>query len=537
MKRNTVKKIALVLAANLALTCAINDGPFFKTTNGSLNATVAQAESFTGELPNAADFTADYVNGIYTITGYKGVPNQDFIVPAIIGGIEVKAIGADAMANLAGVVRVYLPDTLEYIGDRAFYGCSLQAIGSYTYTAPSNTDALVETATIESPESLSITPVSGIETSINLPSHLVEIGTSAFEATSLNINLVAVNSQMKSIGNRAFANSRNLQAFAILPGANVERIGNNAFTDNNLHEFHIYGKVGTICSKAFENVPNLTNFVVEDKGSVNALESYAFTGSCNLHYVTLRGVSNVGSYAFAECGNMENVYISSNSGYTLGAFAFKNTAIHNVNLDTGLKSVEKGTFEDCKNIVKVHLPDSVTYVADDAFKNVTTLQELTLNDNAVVAPNAFAGASGTTLNTLRSTSNKSILYSLGGSNKSSNSSMGTLTKVKLSKLKINKKKKTAKLTWSTNTAASGYVVYRKQVKIVKNKKKQKKLNKKAKFKKLKTVKAPTTRLTVKLKKKTTTTFYVKAYVKLQVSNKTNMIYSKASNKKSVKLKK
>lgn len=47
--------------------------------------------------------------------------------------------------------------------------------------------------------------------------------------------------------------------------------------------------------------------------------------------------------------------------------------------------------------------------------------------------------------------------------------------------------------------------------------------------KVKNVSAKTTKFTIKLKKKATTSFYIKAFVKTKVNGKTKTVYGKASN--------
>ena len=86
--------------------------------------------------------------------------------------------------------------------------------------------------------------------------------------------------------------------------------------------------------------------------------------------------------------------------------------------------------------------------------------------------------------------------------------------------------------WKKVKGASGYTIYKK---VVKNGTKAKKA-KKIKFMKVKNVSAKTTKFTIKLKKKATTSFYIKAFVKTKVNGKTKTVYGKASNTKKVKVK-
>ena len=95
---------------------------------------------------------------------------------------------------------------------------------------------------------------------------------------------------------------------------------------------------------------------------------------------------------------------------------------------------------------------------------------------------------------------------------------------------VNKKTKKIEVTWKKVKGASGYTVYKK---VVKNGTKAKKA-KKIKFVKVKNISAKKCKFTLKLKKKATTSFYVKAFVKTKVNGKTKVIYGKASNVRKVK---
>lgn len=489
--------------------------------------TIQAEESAYENIPmmDASKFEATMIDGKFTLTKYTGDITQNMAVPAYVNGQLVQALGKSLFVGTSQVVRMYLPDTLEIIDEDCFQGCGLQAVGSYTYQQNAAAVGVVESASIETPN----ISTSNYVFSENLPSHLSVIGARAFEKTNLNINAISVNSHITSIGERAFADSNNLQQFNILAGAVVDRIAANAFTNNNVHEIHVYGSIGTIAERAFESVPNLTNFIIEEGGNVSTLEPYAFYGCGSLHYVTLRGVTSIGSYAFSTCKNMENVYVSSNGTYTLGEYAFKDTAIHNVNLEPGIATIEKGTFENCENIVTIHLPETVTKIEADAFKNINTLQELTISDEAVVDPTAFAGAAGTTLDTLNKTTNNSIREAIGLDPIVKKSPKTTIDKVKLKKIAVKKKKRKATLKWTKSSNAKGYVIYKK---VVKKGKKAKK----AKFKKFKTIKKNTCKCVVKLKKHTTTFFYVKAFGTINENDKKVTKYSKASNTKKVKIK-
>lgn len=502
-------------------------------------------------------FETAYIDGMLTITGFhqpeSGGNLTEIVVPASIRGQKVRAVGPFAFKDAMDIHMLYLPDTLEYIAPEAFSSYKLEQIGSYTYqptgefavvdTAP-NEQVFVETPTIEVGSIVSIPD--------QLPSSLTKIGEKAFFCSP--IKNIIINSQNLIIGQYAFAQTAHLDSITVNAGASVIEIGEYAFQNSgNLHHFLVNGTITKIGRYAFEGAGNMNDLIVSETGSISIIEEYAFQNCANLHTVTLRGaLSSIGNNAFCQCGNMNNLVIESTTPYTIGEYAFQNnTNLHNVTLSNGIETIEKGTFENCANMEFVYLPDSLKNIEEDAFKNLPNLKEITINENVVIASNAFAGASGSTLGALANTNNASAQALAGVAPTPAPVvtttvatvvpviaptvppvTKVTVSSVKLKKAKVNKKKNKVTLTWSKNKKASGYTIYKKVVKKGTKAKKAKKI----KFVKVKNVNKKTLKLTLKLAKKSTTYFYVKAFVKTQTGGKTVTTYSKASNTKKVVLK-
>ncbi len=512
--------------------------------------TAAAQEVTTPEITDESLFDIEYVDGVLTITGFhqptSGQNINDIIAPAAYHGQKIRAIGKGAFAGAGNIHNLYLPDSLEIISDEAFSSYHVDNMGSYTYTATGEfamvESAGAETVFVETP----VVETNSIAVAPTLPSKLTYIGYQAFYNSP--IKNILFNSKNLVIGNSAFENTGNLLDVTLCDGASITSIGSNAFKNSGIHNFFVNGSIGSIGDSAFTGTANIDKFEVGATGNINVLGNSIFENS-GIHYVTLYGeIASIGDRAFAGCGNILEVSVDSTTPYTLGEYAFNNAGIHKVDLSNGLGIVEKGTFEGCGNLETVYLPDTVTHIEDDAFKNVSNIKQITISDNATVAPDAFAGASGSTLSALATTNNTNIKTAIG---------IATPTPVptpvvtpaptpivtpapepeviKVASVKLKKAKKKGKkvtLKWTKNKDASGYTIYKKVVKKGTKAKKAKKI----KFKKVKNVSAKKLKLTLKLKKKTTTQFYVKAFVKSTVDGKTVTTYSKASNTKKVVMK-
>lgn len=499
-------------------------------------------------------FQTEYINGVLTITGFRapqGPTVNQIVVPAAINGQKIRAIGYQAFAcDNVDLHYLYLPDTLEFIDAEAFSGYKMLHIGSYTYKTIGEF-ATVETASAESAfvETPTIEMDSVAGTNDQLPSKLTKIGEKAFYNSP--VENIIFNSQNLVIGSYAFAESPAGRDITVNAGTSIAEIGEYAFQNSqNLHNFIINGSVATIKKGAFQGCGALNQFVVSETGNISIIEEEAFLNCTNLHTVTLRGtLTSIGKNAFSQCANMNDLLIESTTPYTIGEYAFQNnTNLHNVTLSNGIETIAKGTFENCTNMEHVYLPDSLKTIEEDAFKNLPNLKEITINENVTIAPDAFEGASGSTLQALANTNNAAAKAIAGAAPAPSPSVTQTpvtpvtpvvttpapvqkpkVSPVKLKKATVNKKKKKVTLTWTKNKKASGYTIYRKVVKKGTKAKKAKKI----KFKKVKNVSKKTLKLTLKLTKKSTTYFYVKAFVKTKSNGKTVTTYSKASNTKKV----
>lgn len=540
-----VSSLAVAPADDTAIVQAAEDPSTFHPTDESL-------------------FHAEYVDGLYTITGFDGLYNaSSIVVPYELNGKAVRAIDA-AFCGKTNCLTVYLPDSLVRIGSKTFAASSVESVKSYTNTKIKTicTQPIqsgdIETGSIECPPgSLVETPIietgtpeidnKDVETPVlsdALPISLKTIEDNAFKDSK--IKHITIVSNMDKIGNYAFANTPNFLDFTLATGASVDNIDDYAFSCSQLHSITINGIVNRLGNNAIEKTANISDFTVSDTGSITTVGDHAFYNS-GIHNIVLKGsITSVGSYAFANCGNILQCEISSNTNYTLGEYAFSCAQIHNVYLSEGLTNLEKGTFEKCGNLEKVQLPQSLKNIGDDAFKNVPNLKEINIPADTTIASSAFEGVGDSTKKALAASGNTNALVLLGMSvvptatpapapvaTVIAPTTPAPVQKINAGKVKltsVKKKKGKAILTWKKVKGASGYTIYKK---VVKNGTKAKKA-KKIKFVKVKNVSAKTTKLTIKLKKKATTSFYVKSFVKTKVNGKTKTVYGKASNVKKVK---
>lgn len=82
---------------------------------------------------------------------------------------------------------------------------------------------------------------------------------------------------------------------------------------------------------------------------------------------------------------------------TIEPFAFQNTSLKEIIIPEGVARIEKSTFSDNQteaepSFTKVSLPNTLTYIGEQAFSGCKSLKEITIPDNVTeIAKSAFNG--------------------------------------------------------------------------------------------------------------------------------------------------
>lgn len=217
------------------------------------------------------------VTGSYDSDYYVG----DVVIPSTVTYNEmtyyVTSIDNNAFFYNQGLVSVTIPNSVNYIGEQAFFGCiGLTSIvvesGNPKYDSRDNCNALIETA--------SNTLISGCKNTA-IPNSIITIGDYAF-AYCTGLTSIDIPNSVTSIGSRAFSDCWSLTSITI-PNS-VTTIGDYAFFCIGLTEITIPNSVTSIGSKAFSDCWSLTSITIP------------------------KSVTYIGSYAFADCSNLNEVY-------------------------------------------------------------------------------------------------------------------------------------------------------------------------------------------------------------------------------------
>lgn len=271
------------------------------------------------------------------ITAYKGSLER-LIIPETLDGYTVVGIADMSLKqrNDNPVAYIEVPDTVTYIGERAF-------------------------GTVRDDYS-----ISGLET-IVLPEGLKTIGDRAFYNCA-SLKTINIPSTVTSIGDKAFFNSglENLS----LPGE-ITDIGEGAFLrtawlQEQVNRAREEGKDfifinDTICYFVGEK----TSGHVEIPDGVQRVEEEIFYyGGYGVTSVSLpASVTEIGDNAFSSCGHLTEV-------------TFRG--------DSRLKRIGNNAFYWCKTLPAISLPQGLEEIGEYAFEGCTELADITFPDSLYI---------------------------------------------------------------------------------------------------------------------------------------------------------
>ena len=148
--------------------------------------------------------------------------------------------------------------------------------------------------------------------------------------------------------------------------------------------------ITAIGERAFQDGNLLTEIILPS--SVTAVGRYSFAGCKWLKTVRRAyNVKSIGDRAFSGCGALERIEVSEELVY-LGARAFENcTSLKEIFLPEGMEEIPERAFFRCHELLKIYIPSTVKRIGKEAFACCRKLQMPEIAEGVFVEDGAFAG--------------------------------------------------------------------------------------------------------------------------------------------------
>lgn len=367
----------------------------------------------------------------YFVAKYTG--NENYInIPSEIRGKPVIGIGYSAFYEYTNLIRIDLPNSIQYISDHAFADCknlqtinlpnSIQYIGSYAFSG------CEDLQTIDLPDQLS-----GIEQgtfmdcesleSIEIPDSVQYInggdqnywGSGAF-ANCINIKKMIIPASVTLLQGQIFYGWNIDQTIYFETPKELQSWANSEFNskyvwDTGCYANIVYGYNNIQSNSQFDYVIHENNAILTKYKSTATnvtvpitIDDYnvigiggTFIDNNNITSITIRAnlpiISNrtflwcenlstiilptnlkrIDEFAFAGCSKLNNIILPEGIT-TIGAQAFNFcSSLENINIPSSVNEIESYAFNECRNLSKIFIPKNVTIMGYDVFSDCNKL--------------------------------------------------------------------------------------------------------------------------------------------------------------------
>ena len=351
--------------------------------------------TFTEWQPQVYDFTFTTSGDTATLTSYTGtggdvvipstfsirvvdgqtqyIEGTDYTVTAIAAGTSSRGPFYTARSTLTCIT---IPETIETIGNYAFYDCTYLTEINYNATALNDLSYGNRVFNNAGRDGGGITVNIGSNVT-SLPDHIFSpyYGSSAPNITTVNF---AEGSVCENIGNYAFYNCSSLKSITI-PDS-VTSIGSSAFNGcSSFTSITIPSSVTSIGTYAFSSCTYLTEInynatAANDLSPWNYVFDNAGRDGTGITVNIGANVTKLPSYIF-------DTDFTSSYAPNITAVNFAEGSV--------CTSIGERAFSICNSLTSITIPDSVISIGTSAFENCTSLTSITIGEG-VTSIGSFA---------------------------------------------------------------------------------------------------------------------------------------------------
>ena len=295
---------------------------------------------------------------------------------------KLVSLNGSAFEGCTSLKSITLPESLQYIGTKAFASSGLQSI-----VIPANVKSFYTTAAGAFSSSAANTFLNCKElTSVTLPEGFQVISASAFSGCDALVS-IDIPASVTTIYGSAFKNCTALTTINFAANTGIT-YGASVFENTGLTSLEF--TASALGASMFANCLNLQSVTIH--GDFAELSATIFNGCVALNKVSVPDtVTSIGAGAFKGTEALKNFNFPANLT-TLGKEVFMNSAIETATIPGGVTSIGDDLFNGCVHLTTVVLENGCTMVGDSMFIDCTALTSVTLPETITnIKFSAFAG--------------------------------------------------------------------------------------------------------------------------------------------------
>lgn len=300
----------------------------------------------------------------------------------------ITSIGAQAFYNCKKLERIFIPDTVDYILDQAFFDCDNLIIycqeeqkpilwnknwkqdSVLTYWTIKREDLAYEQGIyflISDSDTISITSYKSQQENVVIPELIYGMPITAINSVAFNnlstMKSLLLSDSLISINKGAIKNCKNLTDLTL------PFVGNKKNDLTNSHFGYIFGAINASSNKDY--VPMSIKNVTISKGDI---APGAFMECKGLQSVTLpEDAKEIGESAFRDCTWLQTIEMFDTLS-TIGEYAFSNCeSLIGITFSENLTSIGKHAFNKCISLTEIHLPDNIISIQEYTFNACSSL--------------------------------------------------------------------------------------------------------------------------------------------------------------------